>query len=186
VSRSASPNSAPGSSTPEFASVPFLAWLLGRVVERRGAGGTDGAEGAAVRVEAQANDGYRARLQEVPTAESALFAEALDEVLAPLSQPRYVIGRLILPPPTGPATAAGLVLRRLVTGHIPATVVYHAVPTALSANKKLALTFERAWNTQVGPGSVVYADSPEGTGILAAQRSDDPFAVTIQIRTLWR
>ena len=28
--------------------------------------------------------------------------------------------------------------------------------------------------------------SPEGTGILAAQRGDDPFALTTQIRTLWR
>ena len=35
-------------------------------------------------------------------------------------------------------------------------------------------------------GSVVYAGSPEGTGILAAQRGDDPFALTTQIRTLWR
>ena len=55
--------------------------------------------GDAVRVEAQADGGYRARLQEVPAAESALFAEALDEVLAPLSQPRYVI------PPADPAPA---------------------------------------------------------------------------------
>jgi hypothetical protein len=107
-------------------------------------------------------------------------------VRAPLSQPRCVIPRLILPPPAGPAAAAGLAVRRLVTGHVPATVVYHAVPTALSGNKKLALAFERAWNTSVGPGSVVYAGSPEGTGILAAQRGDDPFALTTQIRTLWR
>ena len=135
---------------------------------------------------ALAAEGYRARLQEIPAAESALFAEALDEVLAPLSQPRYVIPRLILPPPAGPAAAAGLAVRRLVTGHVPATVVYHAVPTALSGNKKLALAFERAWNARVGPGSVVYAGSPEGTGILAAQRGDDPFALTTQIRTLWR
>jgi hypothetical protein len=142
--------------------------------------------GDAVRVEAQGDGGYRARLQEVPAAESALFAEALDEVLAPLSQPRYVIPRLILPPPAGPAAAAGLAVRRLVTGHVPATVVYHAVPTVLSSNKKLALAFERAWNARVGPGSVVYAGSPEGTGILAAQRGDDPFALTTQIRTLWR
>jgi len=142
--------------------------------------------GDAVQVEAQADGDYRARLQEVPEAESALFAEALDEVLAPLSQPRYVIGRLILPAPTGPAAAAELAVRRLVTGHVPATVVYHAVPTALSGNKKLALAFERAWNARVGPGSVIYAGSPEGAGILAAQRGDDPFALTTQIRTLWR
>jgi hypothetical protein len=122
----------------------------------------------------------------VVLAESALFAEALDEVLAPLSQPRYIIPRLILAPPAGSAAAAGLAVRRLVTGHVPATVVYHAVPTALSGHKKLALVFERAWNARVGPGSVVYAGSPEGTGILAAQRGDDPFALTTQIRTLWR
>jgi len=140
----------------------------------------------AVRVEAQADGGYRARLQEVPEAESALFAEALDEVLSPLSQPRYLSPRLILAPPAGPGAAARLALRRLVTGHVPATVVYHAVPTVLSGNKKLATAFERSWNARVGPGSVVYAGSPEGTGILTAQRGDDPFAVTTQIRTLWR
>ena len=142
--------------------------------------------GDAVRVEAQPDGSYRARLEEVTAAESALFAEALDEVLSPLSQPRYVIPRLILAPPAGRAAAARLALRRLVTGHVPATVVYHAVPTALSGNKKLATVFERAWNDRVGPGAVVYAGSPEGTGILAAQRGDDPFALTTQIRTLWR
>jgi superfamily II DNA or RNA helicase len=142
--------------------------------------------GDAVRVEAQPDGSYRARLEEVPAAESALFAEALDEVLSPLSQPRYVIPRLILAPPAGRAAAARLALRRLITGHVPATVVYHAVPTALSGNKKLATAFERAWNDRVGPGAVVYAGSPEGTGILAAQRGDDPFALTTQIRTLWR
>jgi superfamily II DNA or RNA helicase len=160
--------------------------LATAVADALHAAGLTGRDGDAVRVEAQADGGYRARLQEVPAAESALFAEALDEVLAPLSQPRYVIPRLILPPPAGPAAAAGLAVRRLVTGHVPATVVYHAVPTVLSSNKKLAAVFERAWNARVGPGSVVYAGSPEGTGILAAQRGDDPFALTTQIRTLWR
>jgi superfamily II DNA or RNA helicase len=142
--------------------------------------------GDAVRVEAQPDGSYRARLEEVSAAESALFAEALDEVLSPLSQPRYVIPRLILAPPAGWAGAARLAARRLVTGHVPATVVYHAVPSALSGNKKLATAFERAWNIRVGPGAAVYAGSPEGTGILAAQRGDDPFALTTQIRTLWR
>ena len=160
--------------------------LAAAVADALHAAGLTSRGGDAVRVEAQPDGGYRARLQEVPAAESALFAEALGDVLAPLGQPRYVIPRLILPPPAGPAAAAGLALRRMVTGHVPATVVYHAVPTALSGNKKLAVLFERAWNARVGPGSVVYAGSPEGTGILAAQRGDDPFALTTQIRTLWR
>jgi hypothetical protein len=137
--------------------------LAAAVADALHAAGLTSRGGDAVRVEAQGDGGYRARLQEVPAAESALFAEALDEVLAPLSQPRYVIPRLILPPPAGPAAAAGLAVRRLVTGHVPATVVYHAVPTVLSGNKKLALAFERAWNARVGPGSVVYA-GPERDG----------------------
>jgi hypothetical protein len=160
--------------------------LAAAVADALHAAGLTSRGGDAVRVEAQADGGYRARLQEVPAAESALFAEALDEVLAPLSQPRYVIGRLILAPPAGPAAATGLAVRRLVTGHVPATVVYHAVPTVLSSNKKLALAFERAWNARVGPGTAVWTGSPEGAGILAAQRGDDPFAHTTQIRTLWR
>jgi hypothetical protein len=69
---------------------------------------------------------------------------------------------------------------------VPATIVYHAVPAALSANKKLATAFERAWNTHVSPGKALYTGSPEGAGALAAQRGDDPFALTTQIRTLWR
>jgi hypothetical protein len=65
-------------------------------------------------------------------------------------------------------------------------VVYHAVPAVLGARKNLAVTFEMAWNVRVSPGAMLYTASPEGAGILAAQRGDDPFAVTTQIRTLWR
>ncbi len=36
-----------------------------------------------------------------------------------------------------------------------------------------------------GPATVPGPGSPEGAGILAVQRGDDPFAVTTQIRTLW-
>jgi hypothetical protein len=46
--------------------------------------------------------------------------------------------------------------------------------------------FARAWNARVSPGALLYTGSPEGTGILAAQRGDDPFAVTTQFQTLWR
>jgi len=141
---------------------------------------------AAVQLEPLPAGGYRARLRDVPAAESAIFAAALDEVLAPLAQPRYLVPRLFLPQPTGRGAAIALALRRLTGRGVPATVVYHAVPTALGANRKLAQAFGRAWNTRVSPGELLYAGSPEGTGILAAQCGDDPFAVTTQIRTLWR
>ena len=142
-------------------------------------------DGAAVQLEPLPG-GYRARLRDVSAAESALFAAALEEVLSPLAQPRYIVPRLFLPQPAGRRAAIALAVRRLTGRGIPATVVYHAVPAMLGANRKLAEVFARSWNARVSPGELLYAGSPEGTGILAAQRGDDPFAVTTQIRTLWR
>ena len=150
------------------------------------AAGLASRDASAVRVESLPDGSYRARLQDVPAGESATFSTALEEVLSPLAQPRYVVPRLIVQPPQGPVAALGLAARRLVTGHLPATVVYHAVPTVLGVRKELAAGFEKAWNKRVSPGGMLYTGAPEGAGILAAQRGDDPFAVTTQIRTLWR
>lgn len=143
-------------------------------------------DAAAVRVEVLADGSYRACLRDVPPAEAAAFTSALDEVISPLAQPRYVVPRLIVPPPRGWAAALMLAVSRLVTGRLPATVVYHAVPAVLGGNKERATAFERAWHAHVSPGRMLYTGSPEGAGILAVQRGDDPFAVTTQIRTLWR
>jgi hypothetical protein len=150
------------------------------------AAGLAGRGAEAVQVEALPDGAYRARLREVPAAQSVVFAAALDEVLSPLAQPRYIVPRLTVAPPSGPRAALALAIRRWAGGAIPATVVYHAVPSALGANKQLAATFEQAWHARVSPGELLYTGSPEGAGILAAQRGDDPFAVTTQIRTLWR
>ncbi len=138
-----------------------------------------------VHVEVLPDGGYRARLADVTDQESVVFASALDEVLAPLAQPRYIVPRYIVSR-SGAFDAFLLTVRRLVTANVPATVVYHAVPAVLGAHKKSAEIFAQAWNSRVSPGDLLYSGSPEGTGILAVSRGDDPFAVTTQIRTLWR
>lgn len=143
-------------------------------------------DASAVQAEVLPDGSYRARLRDVPAGESATFSTALEEVLSPLAQPRYVVPRLIVPSPRSLGAALGLAVRRLVTGRLPATVVYHAVPTVLGASKRRAAAFEQAWHDRVSPGPMLFTGSPEGTGVLAAQRGDDPFAVTTQIRTLWR
>jgi superfamily II DNA or RNA helicase len=135
----------------------------------------------ALRLEPLPDGEYRARLADVSAAESAMFAAALDEVLIPLANPRYIVPRLFVAPPADEHAA-----RRLAGGTVPATVVYHAVPTVLGGNARLAKVFAAAWYTRVSPGEMLYTGSPEGAGILVVQRGDDPFAVTTQIRTLWR
>jgi superfamily II DNA or RNA helicase len=145
---------------------------------------------AALRIEPLPDGAYRARLADVSAAESATFATALDEVLSPLAHPRYIVPRLFVAPPADKRAARRLArgATRLSKGGdgVPATVVYHAVPTVLGGNAKLARAFAAAWNARVSPGEMLYTGSPEGTGIMVAQRGDDPFDVTTQIRTLWR
>jgi len=149
-----------------------------------------------VRLEPLPDGEYRARLADVSAAESATFAAALDEVLAPLANPRYIVPRLFVAPPADKRAARRLARGAVAPGTgwrgtgadggVAATVVYHAVPTVLGGNARLAKVFAAAWHTRVSPGEMLYTGSPEGTGILVAQRGDDPFAVTTQIRTLWR
>lgn len=143
-------------------------------------------DASCVRLEPQPDGGYRARLGDVPAGESATFATALEEVLSPLAQPRYLVPRLFLPRPSSRREARRLAWRRAFGQPVEATVVYHAVPAVLGVNKARATMFASAWRERVSPGEMLYAASPEGAGILAAQRDDDPFAVTTQIRTLWR
>jgi superfamily II DNA or RNA helicase len=140
----------------------------------------------AVRVVAQADGYYRCALEEASAAESAAFAEALDEVLAPLAAPRYVVPRYVADRPDSALSAAALGLRLALVGGRGARVVYHAVPAYLAANRERVAAFARAWHHHVSPGEPLYGQDPRAQGILAVQRGADPFAVTSQIRALWR
>ena len=121
----------------------------------------------------------------MPAAESAAFAEAIDELLSPLAAPRYVVPRLVIPEPRSRLGRLRLGGRRLLRRPVLAAVVYHAVPTVLG-NHRHRVDMFGGLDMLVSPGKPLYTGSPEGSGALAAQRGEDPFAVTTQMRTLWR
>ena len=54
-----------------------------------------------VRIEPLPDGSYRARQGEVPAREAEVFSDALEDVLSPLAQPRYVVPRLVVEPPDG-------------------------------------------------------------------------------------
>jgi superfamily II DNA or RNA helicase len=118
--------------------------------------------------------------------EAARFAVALDELLAPMDSPRWVIPRLVLARPAGRGAAFGLALRRALGVPVEAAVAYHAVPSCLATSKRRVAAFTAAWHRHVSPGEPLDARTPEGAAILDVARGDDPFEVTTQLRTLWR
>jgi superfamily II DNA or RNA helicase len=139
----------------------------------------------AVRVVPTADGWLRCELTGVPVEQSQRFATALDELMAPLAEPRHLVGRRVV---RAPATRLGrttLAARALLGLPVSGTVAWHAVPQWCAANQRRLRLFLDAWQQWVGPPRHLTADSPEGFAVLALFRGEDPFSVTTQMRTLW-
>lgn len=138
-----------------------------------------GAEGVVARVEPDGS--YRLSLADVDAANSERFALALDEVLSPIAAPRYVIPRYVLRPGPVPDRAeAWLAGTARADG-----VVYHAVPAALGQNRARAAAFAAAWHVWISDGAPLYTNTPEGEGVMATHRGEDPLAATTVLRVAW-
>ena len=84
--------------------------------------------------------------------ESNLFADALQEVLGPIENPRYLLTR---------NSATGLLPRR----------DYHAVPRALATDKERATLFHHHWQRRLGPAELIYTRSDQGRRQLLKARA---------------
>ncbi|MFN9322654.1 MAG: hypothetical protein ACK59C_02615, partial [Holosporales bacterium] len=92
------------------------------------------------------------RLEGATTVERSYFLEAMQEVLGPVQNPRYVLAR--------PSN-----LWRF------GRMDYHAVPTAIGQKKENAEYFARLWNRYVGNSKLVYTRSTEGRLTLLQART---------------
>lgn len=140
----------------------------------------------ALRITTDQDGWIRCELGDVPTEQSRRFAEALDELLAPLTEPRYLIGRKILTPPVG-RFARGIFAARAAMGlPLPGAIAWHAVPRWFARRKDRRQSLAQSWRRHIGPPRQLPADSPEGQAILDLFRGDNPLSVTTQLRTTWR
>jgi hypothetical protein len=150
----------------------------GVIHERLGAGN--------VRIAAQPDGYYRCSLDRASADDARAFAVALDEVLAPLWDPRAIIARRVADAPRGIPGVLGVVVRRALGRGPGPLVVYHAVPEALAGTRAKLEAFERAWSHWVSPGSrALRRDDPRAQAVLALRAGDDPFRLETQMRTLW-
>jgi superfamily II DNA or RNA helicase len=139
-----------------------------------------------VRVVPQPDGYYRAYLDGAATEDAERFATALDEVVSPLWDPRWIVPRRVAQPPGTILGTAGLLAGRSIAQTPPELVVHHGVPDALATRKDRVAAFQQAWRRWVSPGATCLPVSdPRAQAVLALHRGDDPFAVTTQMRTLW-
>jgi len=141
---------------------------------------------AAVRVVPQPDGYYRCYLDGASLPDSETFAAALDELLAPIGSPRYIVPRYVAGRPTSTLGAIALLLKTSSSPRWGRTVVYHAVPSMLATDRERVAAFGAAWNRHVSAGRPLFERDPEAQAIIQLQRGEDPFAVTTQMRTLWQ
>jgi superfamily II DNA or RNA helicase len=137
-----------------------------------------------IRIVVQPDGYYRCYLDGASREDSGAFTAALDQVLAPLESPRYIIPRRVVVPPRGSLEGLVLAVRNGV-GFPGGRLVYHAVPDSLAVNRQKVRAFEVAWRRWVGGGPALFYRDPKAAGILAVEQGENPFATTSQIRTLW-
>lgn len=109
----------------------------------------------------------RAYLEDATEDESEIFAEAMQEVLGPLENPRYVIPREVrVISETWLSGILPEVLAKFFRKKNNTLAMYHAVPKILCRNIEDAKVFEKQWNFKVSPGEVVYGHSKTGKNMV--------------------
>ena len=117
---------------------------------------------------------------------SQVFAGALEELLAPLGSPRWLVSRLVASPPASLADRRRLSRAAALDRPVETSVAWHAVPAELGRSQARVALFEAAWWRHVGPGRLVRGADPEGLVLLDLLRGADPFALTSRVRSVWR
>ena len=95
--------------------------------------------------------------------ESAIFSKAMDEILGPLENPRYVVSRSsrfvtenwlskLLPE----------VLAKYARGVRTSVVMHHTIPSLLARKREDAELFLRYWEHYFGPSEMFYARNTDG------------------------
>tara|TARA_B100001113_G_scaffold308507_1_gene270711 strand:+ start:11964 stop:14762 length:2799 start_codon:yes stop_codon:yes gene_type:complete len=95
--------------------------------------------------------------------ESQLFTEAMEEILSPLDNPRYIIPREIkVISDTWISKMLPDVVGKYFQKSINKIAMYHSIPKKICQNKEDALIFQKNWNWFVSPGEITYVHNKTG------------------------
>ncbi|OUZ08866.1 hypothetical protein BHE97_12085 [Aeromicrobium sp. PE09-221] len=135
-----------------------------------------GASGVEVLIDAMG--AYRFSLRD--ESEDGIFAQALEELLAPISVPRYLVARQLAPPADVGTGWAVLFGRARPIGR-----TWYAVPGEFARRRDRREAFAQSWARWFGRSTLYAVDSPEGEAALAASAGLAPAAVHTLVRSAW-
>lgn len=134
------------------------------------------------------HDGYGnwdVYLTEVSSQDGQAFSRAINELLGPVVNQRYLVSRSVDGLWVGIYSPLWWLLRKLFRLMTWERVAFHPVPADLAINKKSALMFAKYWRQCVGGGQLVYTRSEKGARALLKIRSRSRLRVNRVSYDLW-
>ena len=111
-------------------------------------------------------------LEDATDKENEIFVDALHEALGPLTDPRYIVPRVVTRKvDTWLSKILPSIVGKFFQKDKKVRVMFHAVPSILAKNRSKVTVFERAWNSYVSPGEAIFTQRGAGEELLAKAKS---------------
>ncbi len=139
-----------------------------------------------IRVVEQGDFAYQILVDYASPEDSHTFAQAVQQVFAPITNQRYLILRTDERLPGWMTSRAWRLLRKTVRKFHQQPPTYYPVPHVLASRKRYAQTFARYWKTYVGGGELIYTRDEAGRRILLQARAQRKEKVDALAFEFWR
>ena len=127
-----------------------------------------------VRVHTGERDGgyLRMFLEDATDRENEIFVDALHESLGPLTDPRYIVPRVVSRKvDTWLSKILPSIVGKFFQKDKKVRVMFHAVPSIFAKNRGKVTIFERSWNAYVSPGEAIFTQRGSGEELLMKAKS---------------
>jgi hypothetical protein len=115
----------------------------------------------------------RFHLEHATEKETEKFTKALEEVLGPLDNPRYIISRPAMHMrDTWLSKLLPEVLAKFLKKAVRSVQMYHKVPSIVANTKERAEIFQKHWNYYIGTSEITYCRNDEGKQYVAEIRKN--------------
>ncbi len=139
-----------------------------------------------VRVAIDSGNIYDVYLDYASKVDAATFAQTFQEVLAPVTDQRYLLSRSIDWVNVGFYSPIWWFFRRAFRIFRSEEIAYHPVPTVLATKKEYAEFFATAWREYVGGGDLIYTRTEAGAQILLKLRRTNAHSIKRTSYEIWK
>lgn len=118
--------------------------------------------------------------------DAQLFSYCFKELLAPITDQRYLVSRSIDNIRMGFYSPVWWILRKTFRFISQEKIAYHGVPSVLSVKREFTDIFAKNWREYVGGGNIIYTRSEQGSQLLLQLRKYNRHKIKRMTYEIWK